>query len=187
MKKRVLIILALIVVLGIGLFVLTGCGNKEDSNTTNKSIEENKAKYDTFKIYDKTLELDYERTFQKMTYMTNEKYMYPNTATNSVVLKYEDETKIDDIVDDYGSSVIRVNIQYFENRSIDEVMSKAPYERTNKTVEKYEYQYFEYTDNGAKGYTYIYNYEGSTYTITFVAKIDISTLIDAFMKNVKFE
>ena len=56
MKKKVLIIVALIAVLGIGLFVLTGCGNKEDSKTTN-NIEESKAKYDTFKIYDETLEL----------------------------------------------------------------------------------------------------------------------------------
>lgn len=186
MKKKVLIIVALIAVLGIGLFVLTGCGNKEDSKTTN-NIEESKAKYDTFKIYDETLELDYERTFQKMIYKTNNEKMYPNTSSNSVVLKYEDDTKTDDIVDDYGASVVRVNIGYFENRSIDEVMSKAPYERTNKTVGNYEYQYFEYTDNGANGYTYIYNFDGSTYTITFVAKIDISTLIDAFMKNVKFE
>ena len=49
------------------------------------------------------------------------------------------------------------------------------------------YQYFEYNDNEANGYTYIYNYDGSTYTITFVSKIDISTLINSFMKNVKFE
>lgn len=183
MKKKVLIIIAVIAVLGIGLFVLTGYGNKKTNNT----VEENKAKYDTFKIYDETLELDYERTFNKLTYRTNSKNMYPNTATSGVVLKYEDETKIDDLVDDYGASVVRINIQYFENRSIDEVMSKAPYERTNKTVGNYEYQYFEFTENKANGYTYIYNYEGSTYTITFVAKIDISTLIDAFMKNVKFE
>jgi len=186
MNKKVLTVIALIVIFGIGLFVLTGCGNKEDNKIEN-NIEESKTKYDTFKIYDETLELDYERTFQKMTYKTNSEKMYPNTSSNSVALKYEDETKTEDIVDDYGASVVRVNIQYFENRSIDEVMSKAPYERTNKTVGNYEYQYFEFTDNGANGYTYIYNFEGSTYTITFMAKIDINTLIDAFMKNVKFE
>ena len=112
MKKKVLIIVALIAVLGIGLFVLTGCGNKEDSKTTN-NIEESKAKYDTFKIYDETLELDYERTFQKMIYKTNNEKMYPNTSSNSVVLKYEDDTKTDDIVDDYGASVVRVNIRIF--------------------------------------------------------------------------
>lgn len=112
MNKRVLTVIALIVVLGIGLFVITGCGNKEDSKTTN-NIEESKSKYDTFKIYDETLELDYERTFQKMTYKTNNEKMYPNTSSNSVVLKYEDDTKTDDIVDDYGASVVRVNIRIF--------------------------------------------------------------------------
>ena len=37
MKKKVLIIVSLIVVLGIGLFVLTGCGNKEKSITSEKT------------------------------------------------------------------------------------------------------------------------------------------------------
>lgn len=185
MEKKVLIAIALIAVLGIGLFIIIK-GNKTSDNNNNTS-DESKGKYDTFKIYDETLELDYERTFNKMTYMTNNKKMYPDTATNSVTLKYEDDTKIDDIVDDYGTSVVRINIQYFENRSIEEVMSQVSYKITNKVVGNHEYKYFEFTYNEAKGYTYIYNYEGSTYTITFMAKIDISTLIDVFMKNVKFE
>lgn len=62
---------------------------------------------------DEPIELDYERTFQKMTYKTNNEKMYPNTSSNSVVLKYEDDTKTDDIVDDYGASVVRVNIRIF--------------------------------------------------------------------------
>ena len=91
-----------------------------------------------------------------------------------------------DIIVDYGATVVRVEIRYFDGKTIDEVMSQAPYERTNKTVGNIDYEYFEYTNNGVNGYVYCYNHEGSTYTISFDAKIDITTLIDAFMKNVSF-
>lgn len=40
MNKKVLIIIAIIAVLGIGLFVLTGCGNKEENNESINTSEE---------------------------------------------------------------------------------------------------------------------------------------------------
>lgn len=184
--KRTVLSGAIILMLMVGLIVLTACGNTEKGNEVS-TTGGNEEQYDEFKIYDKTLKLDYKNDFKKMTYMTNYEELLPGGGgENSVELKYEDDTKVDDIIVDYGATVVRVEIRYFDGKTIDEVMSQAPYERTNKTVGDLDYEYFEYTNNGVNGYVYCYNHDGSTYTISFDAKIDITSLIDAFMKNVSF-
>lgn len=182
MKKKIL--LSLLVVAG--LFAITGCGNSSNNSNTNSNNKENN-KYDTVKIYDKTIQLNSKEKIQKMSFMTNEKdLIYRTSGTNAAYVTYEDDSHPDDIIVDYGVTVVNVSMRYFEGKTIETVMSQAPYQRTAKKVGDIEYQYFEYTDNGIKGYCYSYEYDGSTYTITFEAKIDISSLVETFMKNVSF-
>lgn len=180
MKK---IILSLLVILS--LFIVTGCNKESNQNTTSKS--EKSIKYDTVKIYDKKIALNSKSSIQKMSFMTNKDELINRTSgINVTYVTYEDETKADDIIVSAGATVINVSMRVFEGKTIDEVMSKAPYKRTNKKVGDIEYQYFNYTDDSINGYCYCYNYEGNTYTITFEAKIDINAFIDTFMKNVSF-
>lgn len=195
MKKWITYALIIVLVV-LGTFVLTGCGNTEEEeekkeskvSTTNRTTNDNEKQYDEFTIYDKTLKLDSEGTLKKMSFMTNKDTLSLRTSgENTASIAYEDDTKADDIIVDYGATVVSIAMRCFEGKTIEEVMSQAPYERTSKTVGGLEYQYFEYVDAGINGYCYSYYYEGSTYTITFEAKIDITTLINAFMKNVKFE
>lgn len=181
MKQKILLGLFVLV----GLFIITGCG-KDNSQDINSNNKEN-SNYDTVKIYDKTIELNKKETIQKLSFMTNEKdLIYRTSGTNAAYVTYEDDSHPDDIIVDYGVTVVNVAMRYFEGKTIETVMSQAPYQRTANKVGDIEYQYFEYTDNGIKGYCYSYEYDGSTYTITFEAKIDISSLVDTFMKNVSF-
>ena len=185
MKKIVLISLILIA-LFIGLFILTGCDNKSEEGSKASTSGDVQEKYDEFKIYDETIELNEEKEFKKMSFMTNTKKLSSYGGDNNYSINYEDDTKGDDIIVDYGATVVSISIRCFEGKTVEEVMSQAPYERTNKTVAGVDYEYFDYVSDGINGYAYAYNHDGSTYTITFEAKIDITSLIDAFMKNVKF-
>lgn len=186
MKKKTILIL-LIYMFTAGLLMLSGCGSEGNKTTETNITTNTETKYDEFKLYDKTIKLDQKEEFKKMTLMSSkDSFSKRSSSQTGISFNYEDESKTNDIITDYGATVVSIAIRYFENKDIDTVMSKAPYKRTNKTVGNIEYQYFDYVDNGINGYCYCYYHEGSTYTITFEAKININDLIDAFMKNVKF-
>ena len=78
------------------------------------------------------------------------------------------------------------NFGEWEGKTAEEVMAESDNEITAKTVGETEYQYFEYDENGTPGHTYMYTYNGTTYTISFVSSADISALEQAFMNNVRF-
>ena len=80
-----------------------------------------------------------------------------------------------------------IHIVYFEGKGVDEVMSGSENNLTDKTVGGLEYRYFEYDENGVPGHTYVYTFEGTTYTISFVSNFDITSLESAFLSNVRFE
>lgn len=177
MNKKFVLVLLIIVM----LFIITGC-NKKNEQKNNKND-----KYDSVKIYNKTILLNSKESLKKMTFMTNKKdLIYRTSGDNIAYVTYEDDSNPNDIIVNYGVTVVNVAMRYFEGKTIETVMSQAPYERIAKKVGDIEYQYFEYTDNNIKGYCYSYEYEKSTYTITFEAKIDINSLVNTFMKNVSF-
>lgn len=189
MKRKLLLSLMVIV----SLSFITGCGNSttkdsEKSNSNSNEKVESKEQYDEFKLYDKTFQLNKDVQLQKMSFKTDkDKLIYRTSGDKAAYVTYEDDSNPSDIIVDYGITVVNCAMRYFEGKNIDTVMSQAPYKRTTKKVGDIEYQYFEYTDNGIKGYCYSYEYGGSTYTITFEAKIDINSFVDAFMKNVSFK
>jgi len=69
----------------------------------------------------------------------------------------------------------------------DEVISGSEDNLTDKTAGGLEYRYFEYDENGTPGHTYVYSFEGTTYTISFVSNFDMTSLEYAFLSNVRFE
>lgn len=85
-----------------------------------------------------------------------------------------------------GDVVFAIRLVYFTGKSIDEVMSESDYVLSKKTVNGLEYTYFEYTDNGMPGHTYAYNFDGTTYTISFVSQYDMTSLEEVFLQNVSF-
>ncbi len=86
-----------------------------------------------------------------------------------------------------GETVFAVRIVYFDGKTADEVLSDSDVEVTDKTVHGLEYKYFEYDENGVPGHTYVYCFDGTTYTISFVSKYDTTSLEDGFFSCVRFE
>ena len=80
-----------------------------------------------------------------------------------------------------------IHIVYFKGRDIDEVMDGSDYDISSKTAGGTEYRYFEYEENGESGHTYVCSAFGTTYTISFVSKFDLTALETAFLSNVHFE
>lgn len=86
-----------------------------------------------------------------------------------------------------GGVLFVIHIVYFEGKSADEVMSGSENNLTDKTVGGLEYRYFEYDENGTPGHTYVYTFEGTAYTVSFVSDYDMTSLEAAFLSNVRFE
>ena len=85
-----------------------------------------------------------------------------------------------------GDVIFAVRLVYFTGKSINEVMSGSDYTLSKKTVNGLEYTYFEYNDNGMPGHTYAYNFDGTTYTISFASQYDMTSLEEVFLQNVSF-
>ena len=90
-----------------------------------------------------------------------------------------------------GEVTLNVRIMYFEYTSIDEVIEDSDVVMTDKTVNGLVYKYFEqdfpFDDRTVPGHTYVYNFDGTTYTISFISTYDTSAFESVFMANVRFE
>jgi len=80
-----------------------------------------------------------------------------------------------------------IRLVYFKGASIDEVMSGSDATLTDKTVNGIQYKYFEYEENGTPAHNYVYNYNGTTYTIIFVSNYDMTSLENTFLGSVYFK
>ena len=182
MKKIVALLLILTLAIGI-----TACGkdDKTETNQTGKqtdSVSENAATEsasngDEIVIGGKTVKLTYESHHGDMYFKENVVDIEKNTYGAACDLR----CRFDDGV------LFIIHIVYFEGKSIDEVMSGSENNLTEKTVSGLEYRYFEYDENGVPGHTYVYTFEGTTYTISFVSNFDMTSLESVFLSNVRFE
>lgn len=155
---------------------VAGSGEQTESDTGNDAPE-SAPNGNVVEIGGKTVELRYESRHGDMFFKENvvdiEKSSYGqacNLYCNS----------------DDGMLFV-IHIVYFEGKSVDEVMSGSENNLTDKTVGGLEYRYFEYDENGTPGHTYVYNFEGTTYTISFVSTFDMASLESVFLSNVRFE
>lgn len=182
MKK---IITLLLIVTFAASFAACGEGDKTETNQTGNQTDSVSEKTVTdiapndneIVIGSKTVKLTYESRHGDMYFKENvveiEKSSYGqacNLYCNS----------------DEGMLFI-IHIVYFEGQGVDEVMSGSENNLTDKTVGGLEYRYFEYDENGTPGHTYVYTFEGTTYTISFVSNFDMTSLESAFLSNVRFE
>lgn len=166
MKKKVLLTLLIILC----LTFVTGCGNDLKDNT---KIEETEGVL----INNERVKLSYETSHLNMYYKTNITLFSGDTLNSVRNIRYINN----------GKTIFELNLVYFENKSIDEVMSASNYEISTKKINDLEYQYFEFEVNQKKGHTYVYNYNDTTYTISFTFEDDISDFEKEFMNNVYFK
>ena len=181
MNKKLLIAIELIAVLGISIFALTGCGNKNDKNTTsnisNSSIEKSDVVYVT--IGNDKYQLKSESELNELHYLEN--YVDFNTDrvgnTKSMSFNYE------------GNFSFEVRINCEEEHTYDEVKALLnEYEEKTKEVNGITYSYYEYKSNlGDNVHYYLYEYNNKTYSIIFFLGDNPGNIEEVFMDNVRFE
>ena len=120
--------------------------------------------------------LSYETHHGNMYYKTDIAKLSPNTSGAWCELTHYKDSK----------PLVSIHLVYYEGKTAEDVMAKSENKLTAKVIGDIEYQYFEYDENGMPGHTYLYTYNGTSYTISFASSADISSLEEMFMKYVHF-
>ncbi|MBQ7688316.1 MAG: hypothetical protein IJT27_03760 [Clostridia bacterium] len=156
---------------------LTACGKKSE-NADNGPAD---AVADTpeeagVTVGGETFELTYESNHKCLYYKEDLRQFQRDTMGSFREIRYfKDDTLL-----------FSIHLVYYEGKTVEEVMEGSDNTLTEKTVNGLTYRYFEYDENGLPGHTYVYAYDGTAYTISFVSGTDISALENAFMENVRF-
>ena len=178
MKKKIIIIMLIICI-----FNITGCGNKVNSNENNSSVTNNKENKNVVKVNGEEIELTYDTNFNNMYFKENVSKFNTNTMGSNHVIQYIKEGKV----------LFDIRMAYIENKTMEESKKEINFEVNPKKINDLEYQYgtWETKDNetGETIYIhqYLYEFNGTTYTIAFMPKTNIDDFEAAFMKNVYFK
>ena len=172
MKKVLLVFTASLL-----LFSLTSCGLifsilQEAAGETDY-IKDGK----TVEFNGDSLVLDYETHHGCLYYKIDIPDMHADTVGSYCNINYTKK----------GEVAFDIRLVYFANKSIDEVMEGSDYAISEKTVNGLTYKYFEYVDNDRPGHTYVYNFDGTTYTISFASAYDMTSLENGFLESVRFD
>ena len=170
MKKIIAIMLAALMIIP-----LAACGGGNGGNGG-----ENESQNDGFTVVDfngEKIKLSYESHHYDLYYKENLSAMNSNTMGSFCEVT---------VRQDEGETA-HIHLVYYAGKSVEEVMSESNYEYFEKTVSGIKYTCFNYDENGVPGHTYVYCYDGSTYTISFVSNYDMTSLEEGFMQNVRFE
>lgn len=184
MKKKVLIMIALIVVLGVGLVVLTGCGentNNSENNSSKKDSVETKENT-VVTIGDETYKLDSDRDLNNIHYKENYVDFNTDQVGNMRTMSFNKE----------GKTIFEIRVMYDENRSDSElkaiVETQTGAKEQLKEINDIKYIYYEYTtDDGLTAHHYMYVYNGKVYTIGFFLGENPGNIEKVFMNHVRFE
>ena len=190
MNKKVLLVGLISILIIAGLFVLTGCNNKEEEGEIQVSINnqiQNRTSNKTSKNNSDTegvaVNLSNDTTFMNMHYKENVADFYSDTMGNNRVIRYSEN----------GKTVSEIKMAYVDGDSIDQLKGPAEYTITPKEVKNIEYQYGEWEANNAESeepirvHQYFYTFDGKTYSIAFYSNEDISEFEQSFMDDVSFK
>ena len=174
MKNKLL--LGLLIVLS--LFVVTGCGKKETSTTTDKDQK-------IVKVDGNEIRLKSEDNLKNFVYLQHAGDFKTNTMGYNRSLMVTSDDKVQ----------LYVNIVTAEGKTLDEVVSKIDFATvSDKTVNKINYKYYEREGLSAeqlgddcKGHFYLYEYEGDVYQIGIISNKDFSEFEKEFMGTAYFK
>ncbi len=181
MKKKIILISLIAIVLIAGLFVLTGCGNKNNENTTsnikNSSTEKNDVAY--VEIDNDKYKLQSKSELNELHYLENYVDFNTDRVGNTKMMSFNYE----------GNFSFEVRINCEEEHSYDEVKATlSKYEEKTKEVNGITYTYYEYKNNlGDTAHYYLYEYNNKTYSIIFFLGENPGNIEEVFMNNVRFE
>ena len=182
MNKKVLIIVALIAVLGIGLFVLTGCGNKNEVNTTSNA-NNNASDAKLITIGDYKIQLDKKDDYNgKVEYTYSSSFKLDNSGTTrfySFVDKDDNELVQISVNTTYETPDRTISLleKNYYNNNTNNVKSE------NKTINDMDCVYIEYNnttkdiDYANHEYYYLFDKEDNNY---FYLKIKAKGSLDEY-------
>ena len=183
MKKKVPVI-ALIVVLGLGLFALASCGNNagSDNGSANNGSENNSAAQKesaVVTIGNESFDLKNETELVGLHYLENYVDFNTDRIGNVKSMSYN--------YDGAFSFEVRVNCD--EEHSYDEVKALMnEYEEKTKEVNGIVYTYYEYKSSLEDDvHYYLYEYDHKPYSIVFFLGENPGNIEEVFMNNVRFE
>ena len=175
MNKKVLIIVVLIAVLGIGLFVLTGCGTNENSkgekiSSTNSQENENNTSSGVSSKLDK------------------------NDFVNKLHFKYSSSANIKDSTN--GKRIEYENYNIIVSHQKDKTIAELENSRkflliSTDSINKIEWKKYSYNDEQVSSVVYMYEKDDGTYVVTIShdarLNINLGNEIKEFMNEIKFE
>ena len=171
MKHLRTIALLVICALALSLFACTIGGGSGDPSGGGKN---NGAASFTFE--GETVTLTYEANHRDLFYKENLTAMHRDTMGSVRAIDY-----------DNGGAMFQILMVYYENKSLEEVLAASGATLTDKTVNGLTYKYFDFDRDDVPGHTYVYEFEGTTYTISFISDRDTASLEAGFMGAVRFE
>ena len=175
MKKTFCIILALT----LALLAFSACGREKTPGGESPSTDPQTtadAGENAVDVAGVRLNLTYDARLEDLHFKTDEENLTPNTVLSLCEMRCEKD----------GELLLAIHLVYFENKTAEEVMDGSDNVLSDKTVNGQDYKYFEYDENGMPGHTYLAEFGGAAYTISFASNADISALETAFMENVRF-
>ena len=166
MRKKIILGVLILV----GLFIFTGCGN--NSNISNE-----------FKVKDVSFKFDKDTKFGNINYK-NADGLTPDESKQAVYLQYENK----DIYD--GRFVFRISMGYTNENTLDKFLEGR--ETTDKKINGINWKMLsiDATSNGkeTKSINYVTEKEGTLYVVSIAtfkeANVDTDKLAEIFMNGV---
>lgn len=168
MKKKIILNLFIL----LGLFIITGCTNKE--NTT-KDNETNNNEVSGIKN-SLNLQLDYSASFNGISFKYPSTASYSNTGSYCII----DSMDNDDLL-------VRVAMSIYPGKTIGEVLegsSLSSYDAVEYNGNMWNV-YVGKQDDGKNIKNYITIINGDAYSIAFISDKETQSFEDEFMSNVK--
>ena len=181
-NKNIFLTVILIIMLGSGLFILTGCDSKEEIKESENEEQTISAIDETLvKINDLEFHLDKETSFKDVKYTIVGDFKEANFDRYIQYNYYqEDNTNLLFFrIFDYGTQS--------NEGAIKDLGLEGEVTLTDGKTDNIEYKYYaEPREDGGTIHFYFVNKDGNLYVLNFVSKYDIKDFEDKVIKSIKF-
>ena len=176
MKKKVIITSLLVIILTIGLFILTGCGSKNNTEEKEEPVDNTLIKINGLEFH-----LDKEKSFKNIKYMVSEEFKEAD-HDNYVQYNYYQEDQ---------TNLFFYRIFYYENKGIDDAIADVGLDSNISLIDgktdNIEYKFYEEPrDDGGTIHFYFILKGDDIYTLNLISKYDIKDFEQKVLNSVKF-
>ena len=175
MKKKSLIIIMLIAVLGMGLFVLAGCGNDEKTNEEQTSSMNSQKNVNSVSSSTSS-KLDAENSVNKLHFKYSSNANIKDTS-NGKLIEYEN---------------YKIIVSHQKDKNSKELQESRGLSLINSTnINKIDWNKYDYNDEQVSTVIYMHERDNGTYVVSIShdagLDINLDEEIEQFMDNVRFE